>query len=229
MNQWSAEILDSEEYFTCERFRCRMARKDCLGRQQKRAAAGWPVYVQCQECPQGSEIAIQNEGIRKEGITMSDQVIDKDKSTKTPRKPCKNCDRLKVVRQHGMCGPCSKVSLAYPAGHPERGRKLAEVKERILTENDAALVKILNEAQEDMSKGCIYPVPEDLFEKRRAIAMDLDATVDPRYAVLVDFGNDVDLLDSILDLSKKHRRHVDQQILYLLDQSVAFELTEAGA
>ena len=86
----SLSDLRGNEYFYCDRFRCRLLKTRCLERQGQ---APWrrdlvSSFRECQDCQQGKEVRLE--------LTGSDKPF-------RPRQPClvSGCDDL--VRSRGLC------------------------------------------------------------------------------------------------------------------------------
>jgi hypothetical protein len=67
------EILNSQDYFDCEYFRCRMAKRQCLVNQERGREHGNSHYQVCVSCPEGLVIYAENPGLLKK-----DEVHNRD-------------------------------------------------------------------------------------------------------------------------------------------------------
>lgn len=62
MNQTAEAILNSDEYFRCERYLCTMKKDHCIERQKTGLVRGYytfrrmPGALECRECEQGRKL-----------------------------------------------------------------------------------------------------------------------------------------------------------------------------
>jgi len=99
------EIFEREEYFFCERFRCRMKKSVCIERQKKKT--GWQAgldsrtnFLECLDCVQGGKI-------REEAGIMEEQ--EKYLNPKPKAKECIKCHKVKPLEdfsKNKLCKDC---------------------------------------------------------------------------------------------------------------------------
>lgn len=125
-----AAIMASEEYFTCEKLRCRMPKATCAARQRHGVTEGDGERrppLNCRDCAQGLAI-IEELTAKKSNEKEKEQM-----GAKTGI--CENCKRANItLPAHGLCWVC--YSSARGLDGDEREKALKDAAERIARAGD---------------------------------------------------------------------------------------------
>lgn len=240
-------LLNSPDYFTCDKYACRMSKQTCVANQRLAgntsrvhfdahhgcdfAAINRKAY--CFECRQGSDIKME----------MESEAMGK-------RGTCGNCGRPDVLLVPGMknniCWSCQKYA-AGTAGD-ERIKKLAEAAEKyggktggevkkISPENINKIKQCAKNLREKIAmKQESNPRPEEVGAVNeqpvlRSMPAELESA--PGESIGTAFGflwglqegcvavhffpDDKKLFEYLNEVCKRERRTPDQQILHMLD------------
>lgn len=240
-------LLNSPDYFTCDKYACRMSKQTCVANQRLAGNTGRVHFdahhgcdfaainrkAFCFECGQGSDIKME----------MEAEAMGK-------RGTCGNCGRPDVLLVPGMknniCWSCQKYA-AGTAGD-ERVKKLAEAAEKYgskaggealkhrikKSEGEISMAKESNPRPEEVDAVNDPPVLRSMPEAKELATSGsfrnafADFIGRQEGCVDVYFGpDDKQLFEYLNEVCKRERRTPDQQILHMLDCQRQADL-EAG-
>ena len=216
-------LLNKPEYFTCERFHCRLRIDICQGRQKANALAlrkepfDYLPYPTCNECIQGKNIQLEKKAVLDEprkpkrgkgqrNETCEFYNICLDLAAKKDWKTwnCKNCEHYggnktvsEKIENTRICETEACENKTISPKHPFCASCLARKSNEARTSNKAKLKAPAK--SNSKGKGEAYKTPHV-----------------PISSFEIHFDHYKTLFDQIQDLATEQIRTPEQQILYLL-------------
>ncbi len=197
----------------------------CLRLQEEAIATfGADKAGKCSTCPcdQGIEI--------RRGIEMA---------KKKGKKICRNCGRLMVIAQGGLCGGCWCRTRGLTGEDREEALKKAAVDFGGVPEGQRAKQRkfyrgprVKPEASADAPEGGLLvneefpPQVDEAASKHPGLAFErAPSGSESVLSIIVNFlHDDGPLFEGLMRLGKKYRRSPDQQLLWLLEKELSNEV-----
>ena len=216
-------LLNKPEYFTCERFHCRLRVDICQGRQKANALAlrkepfDYLPYPTCNECIQGKNIQLEKKaaldeprkpkrgkGQRNETCEFYNICLDLAAKKDWKTWNCKSCEYYvgnmtvtEKIENKRLCSKCKDNFTISPT-------------------NDlcaSCMARLSNEVRKARKAKLKAPAKSNTKGKGKAEKSSLVPI--PSSEIQIDFGKHTLVLDEIKDLAEEEMRPIEWQIIYM--------------